>query len=350
MDTDRILRWAKALGLFALARALTRGRLRILCYHGIWIGPAPHYGDCLFISAEKFAQRMALLAAGGYRVLPLSQAVASLAAKSVGARDVVITIDDAWKGVAQHMLPVLEKHRFPATIYVPTSNVASGEPVLPVLVVYLVTEATRRGLHDKLTHLLPAASPDGELDLADRLEAWLLGLPGWPERLAVLRGVAGAVGLDVDALIASGAFSLMDPAALRWAFDSGVDMQLHTHNHTMHRMDPALVEQEIQLNRDALAAMLQADPARLQHLCYPSGEHDRAVFPVLRKCKVQTATSTEFGLAGGGDPLLALPRILDGELLSEIQFEARLSGFWSIAKGFSGAPARWLRRTGSTRR
>ena len=349
MDTDRILRWARSLGLFALSRALTRGRLRILCYHGIWIGPAPHYGDCLFISAEKFAQRMALLAGGGYRVLPLSQAVELLSAKRVGARDVVITIDDAWKGVVQHMLPVLEKHRFPATIYVPTGNVVSGEPVLPVLVVYLVAEAARRGLSDKLAHLLPASSPAGEIALADRLEAWLLGLPGWPERLAALRAVAGAIGLDVDALIASGAFSLMDPAALRRAFDSGVDMQLHTHNHTMHRMDSALVEQEIRLNRDALAAMLQADPARLQHLCYPSGEHDRAVFQVLRQCNVQTATSTEFGLAGTSDPMLALPRILDGELLSEIQFEARLSGFWSIAKGFSRVPTRWLRKTGSTR-
>jgi peptidoglycan/xylan/chitin deacetylase (PgdA/CDA1 family) len=340
MDTDRLLRWAKALGLFALARALTRGRLRILCYHGIWIGPAPHYGDCLFVSAEKFAQRMALLAAGGYRVLALSQAVELLAAKRVGARDVVITIDDAWKGVAQHMLPVLQKHRFPATIYVPTSNVASGEPVLPVLVVYLVTEAARRGLQDKLTHLLPAPSPAGEIDLADRLEAWLLGLTGWPERLAVLRGVAGAIGLDVDALIASGAFSLMDPAALRRAFEAGVDMQLHTHNHTMHRMDPARVEQEIQLNREALAAMLAADPARLQHLCYPSGEHDRGVFPVLHQCNVQTATTTEFGLARSGDHLLALPRILDGELLSEIQFEARLSGFWSLAKACGGLMGR----------
>ena len=85
----------------------------------------------------------------------------------------------------------------------------------------------------------------------------------------------------------------------------------------------------------AVADVLGAAPARLQHLCYPSGEHDRTVFPVLRGCKVRTATTTEFGLAGSGHDVLALPRILDGELLSEIQFEARLSGFWSVAKGFS---------------
>ncbi len=141
------------------------------------------------------------------------------------------------------------------------------------------------------------------------------------------------IGLDVDALIASGAFSLMDPTALQRASRSGIDVQLHTHNHTMHRMDPALVAQEIDLNRHALAQMLAVEPAAFRQLCYPSGEHDASVFGVLQRCNVQTATTTEFGLAGADDPLLALPRILDGELLSDIQFEARLSGFWSIARG-----------------
>jgi peptidoglycan/xylan/chitin deacetylase (PgdA/CDA1 family) len=331
-----MLRWARFLGLFALARALTRGRLRILCYHGIWIGPAPHYGDCLFMSASKFEQRMALLAAGGYRVLPLSRAVDLLAANRVGARDVVITIDDAWQGAAQHMLPVLQRHQFPATIYVPTGNVDSGEPVLPVLVVYLVTEAARRSLSDRLAGLLPEPSRAASPDLADRLEAWLLGMSGWSERLAALRGVATAIELDIDALLATGAFSLMDPAALRRAHQSGIDMQLHTHNHTMHDMQPARVEQEVELNRKVLATMLGTEPETLQQLCYPSGAFDPSVFPVLRQCKVQTATTTAFGLAGRGDPLLALPRILDGESLSDIQIEARLSGFWSLAKAVAG--------------
>jgi peptidoglycan/xylan/chitin deacetylase (PgdA/CDA1 family) len=340
MGTDRALFWAKRLGLFGLARWLTRGRLRILCYHGVWIGPAPHYGDCLFVSAGMFERRMAMLAEQGYRVLSLSQAVELLAARQVGMRDVVITIDDAWQGTERHMLPVLEKHRFPATLYVPTSNVVSGEPVLPVLVVYLVTEATRRGRHDKLAGLLPSLPAERELELADRLEAWLLGFPGWPERLAALRAVGQALGLDIDTLLASGAFSLMNPAALQRAAQSGVDVQLHTHHHTMHGMDAAGVRQEIELNRTTLATLLECDPASLRHLCYPSGEHDRSVFDVLRRCNVQTATTTEFGLAGSDDAQWALPRILDGELLSEIQLEARLSGFWSLAKGLRGLMSR----------
>lgn len=347
MDTDRALAWARRLGLFGLARLLTRGRLRILCYHGVWIGPAPHYGDCLFVSAGMFERRMAMLAERGYRVLSLSRAMELLAARQVGMRDVVITIDDAWQGTERHMLPVLEKHRFPATLYVPTSNVVSGEPVLPVLVVYLVTEATRRGLYDKLAALLPSLPAEREVELADRLESWLLGLPGWSERLAALRAVGQVLDLDIDTLLAWGAFSLMSPAALRRAAQSGIDVQLHTHHHTMHGMDAAGVEQEIELNRSTLATLLECEPASLQHLCYPSGEHDRSVFDVLRRCNVQTATTTEFGLAGSDDAQWALPRILDGELLSEIQLEARLSGFWSLAKGLRDLMGRRTTGAGS---
>jgi peptidoglycan/xylan/chitin deacetylase (PgdA/CDA1 family) len=333
MSRDAFLRLARGLGLFALSQWLTRGRLRILCYHGVWIGPAPHYGDRLFISAQAFERRMAMLAAGGYRVLPLEQAVALLGDRRIGTRDVVITIDDAWKGTDLHMLPVLLRHRFASTLYVPTNSVVSAQPVLPVLIGYLVSQAQAQGRQDRLAGLLPQASPQAAGDLADRMQAWLDALPAWAEQLAALRKVAQVIGVDVDALIASGAFSLMSPQALQRALSNGVDVQLHTHHHTMHEMHPARVRQEIESNRSALAAMLGSDPGSLCHFCYPSGEHDASVFAVLKDCGVHTATTTEYGLAGTGSQLLALPRILDGESMSMLEFEARLSGFWSIVRG-----------------
>ena len=59
-----VFRLAKALGLFALSRWLTRRGLRILCYHGIWLGEG-HYGNFLFMSPEVFAGRMAFLTPAG---------------------------------------------------------------------------------------------------------------------------------------------------------------------------------------------------------------------------------------------------------------------------------------------
>lgn len=123
-----LLRLARISGCFALTRILTRSRLKILCYHGIWIGPAPHYGDCLYMAAHTFTERMAWLEKKGYRVLTLDEGLRKCRDGRLGLRDVVITIDDAWYGTWLHMVPVLRRHAFPSTLYVPTLEVISQEP------------------------------------------------------------------------------------------------------------------------------------------------------------------------------------------------------------------------------
>src|SRR3546814_7760895 len=71
-----ILRVAKLTGLFALARLLTAGDLRILCYHGAALRDEHHFRPGLFMGKETFAARMALLARQGYPVIGLVIAVA----------------------------------------------------------------------------------------------------------------------------------------------------------------------------------------------------------------------------------------------------------------------------------
>src|SRR3546814_16687961 len=73
-----ILRVAKLTGLFALARLLTAGDLRILCYHGAALRDEHHFRPGLFMGKETFAARMALLARPGYPVIALAIAVAAL--------------------------------------------------------------------------------------------------------------------------------------------------------------------------------------------------------------------------------------------------------------------------------
>ena len=65
-------------------------------------------------------------------------------------------------------------------------------------------------------------------------------------------------------------------------------------------------------------------PAR--HFCYPSGRTDPAHLAALKKADVRSATTCEPRLATRTDPLLLLPRVLDSEDVSPIEFEAELSG------------------------
>lgn len=87
---------------------------------------------------------------------------------------------------------------------------------------------------------------------------------------------------------------------------------------------------EVSLNRARLAEILEAAPEAFRHFCYPSGEYHPRVFDALRAHGVVSATTTEFGINEPGVEPLALKRILDCQSFTDIEFEARLCGFWSI--------------------
>jgi len=326
-----VLKLARAFGLFAVSRWLTRDQLRILCYHGIWIGPQPHYGDCLFMDAETFAARMQHIKALGYRVIPLDEAMQRHTAGRSVARDIVITIDDAWLGTYSHMLPILDKQQFPATLYVTTYYTLAERPVLNVMLGYVVAHARKAIPWGEL--LTPAdceIPPQARLGrLIEKVEA----LPTLDARHAEVLRIADLLGVDPQALERSSAFMLMNAEQVRDAHQRGVDIQLHTHTHRMHGYEPPQVVGEIALNRAKLAAMLGAEPATLRHFCYPSGEYHPRVFDALRSNGVVSATTTEFGLNAPGTEPLAMKRILDCQSLSDIELEARLSGFWSVIVG-----------------
>lgn len=323
---------ARALGLFALCRWWTRDQLRILCYHGIWIGPAPHYGDRLFMSPGRFAARMALIDRLGYRVIGLDEAVQRHASGHSRARDLVITIDDAWLGTYQHMLPVLERHGFPSTLYVPTYYVEARRPVLNVMLGYLMS---RPGGDALLQQLVPR-----ELPPAQRLPHLVQAVDALPTLDARWREVQRIAALLPEALpleAVATAFRLMDPDQLRDAARRGVDVQLHTHTHRMHGQDPARVAAEIALNRERLSAILDFPIERFRHFCYPSGDHESKIFATMATAGVVSATTTEVGMNGVAANRFALRRILDGEYLDDLEFEAMLTGFWSaLSKVKSG--------------
>ena len=75
---DRLFAGAKSTGLFAATRFASRKSLRILCYHGLWTSPGAPFGECLFMSVDRFAERMRWLKASRYPVLDLDDAVTRL--------------------------------------------------------------------------------------------------------------------------------------------------------------------------------------------------------------------------------------------------------------------------------
>jgi peptidoglycan/xylan/chitin deacetylase (PgdA/CDA1 family) len=299
-----LLKLAAGAGLAAAARKATARHLRILCYHGLWVTPGPDFGDCTFISPAQFEARMTRLKRSGRPVLPLGEAVARLAAGTLPEAAVVITIDDGWVSTLTHMLPVLESLRLPATLYATTWYSGRDLPVVNLAVDYLVAASGRRGID-------PGAA-------AASIESLPTG-----RRLAALRAFGAAIGVD-ETWLELRQFHIMSPAELAEAARRGLDIQLHSHRHIDVGRRVASLSDEIEENRASLAC---AVPRRdLVHFCYPSGTFHPRAPALLAASGIASATLVTEGLNAPAAHPYALRRFLDGRRVSDVEFDAYLSG------------------------
>ncbi|MEJ7804781.1 MAG: hypothetical protein WKG03_02525, partial [Telluria sp.] len=80
--------------------------------------------------------------------------------------------------------------------------------------------------------------------------------------------------------------------------------------------------------------IVEAGLPRPTHYCYPSGNFDGAASDALSAMGVQTATTCLPGLITQANASEShyLPRFLDGESISMLEFEAELSGFSDIVR------------------
>jgi len=329
---------AKLTGMFRISRFLMRRRLIILGYHGFQYSDEGHFRPTMFMDRQRFAQRLDLIAHGKYPLLPLSEGVRRLKNGTLPANAVVITIDDGFYSTLDLAAPILHEHGFPATLYVTSYHVIKGTPVFILVIQYLFwkTECTRLEMTD-----LPWF-PGKAVDLSNHYEAeqamWQIIDYGMthcddPGRQEISAAVAAALDLDYRAICTSRRMSLLTPDELGQLDAFGIDVQLHTHRHTLPADDPEQARLELHDNRN----VLEKTPGRhLEHFCYPSGYWTPDLFPVLAEEGIVSATTCEAGMNSRATNPLALFRILDQDNLSNIEFEAELTGFCELLRIISG--------------
>ncbi len=314
-----MLRTVRALGGFALARRMTRSGVRILCYHGTWRAADGFAGDAMFMGQETFRRRLETIRRLGYPVVSLDDAVRALrGAGRVPAGSVAITIDDGWFGTYADMVPALRDHQMPATLYCDSAHMLTRQSVPHVMARWLRRVSGNRAMLPSAEQAFAAAT-NVSAPLTERLEA--------------LDRFTTEAGIDQMPYRSTRAFEYMLPEELHEAASLGLDVQLHTHNHTLGDLSPATVTNEVAANRQALGHMLPGTAAPLVHFCYPSGVCSREAGDALARAGVVSATTTQQGIAWPGMNPYLLPRLLDGEQVTEVEFEAELSGFADILRG-----------------
>lgn len=330
-----ILTVARRLGLFYLARALTARELRILCYHGCALRDESVFNPGLFQTAETFGRRMRFLSDRGYPVIPLERALRALDDGDLPPNATVITIDDGWFGTYKHQYPVLRDYAFPATLYVSSYYVERQTQVFNVALRYAIWKSgkSRIDLRALGSEIDGALGSVGEVD-GDRAYELINGyagsLKGAAVRQSLLREICGALAVDCGALEAARMFGFMTLGEAREMTDAGIDLQLHTHRHRFP-VDQSLeaARREIDCNRHSLASVARSS---LTHFCYPSGIYSERTKSHLQALGVASATTTDPGFNRSSTPRLELRRFLDSESVSELEFEAEMSGFFELIR------------------
>jgi peptidoglycan/xylan/chitin deacetylase (PgdA/CDA1 family) len=237
-------------------------------------------------------------------------------------------MDDGWEGVYYFALPIIKEFEIPVTLYVPTFYIEHPMPVFTVTLSYLFwrTKAHRVELPRGLgTFFLGFEAEQAEA------QAQELGVSlSAPNRLKFLREMAEALDVSFEEIEAQHLFRALDERQLRELADAGVDIQLHSHRHQWSIDDSrTIVESEITENRRFLEKVVSYP---LEHFCYPSGIYGSQQGGWLAALGVKSATTIESGLNYPDTPMFTLRRLVDGHPVSEIEFEAEMTGFMEIVR------------------
>jgi peptidoglycan/xylan/chitin deacetylase (PgdA/CDA1 family) len=192
------LRMVKRAAVAADAIRPPRRGVVILIYHRI----VPRSRIEMELPASVFGAQMEILAEEAW-VVPLDQALDHLERPDPPDRDpVVVTFDDGTADFLDEAVPILQRHRIPATLYLATNHVEQGRPfpytgtpiswsgVRDALSTGLVTVGSHTHTHALLDRL-PRARIEEELDRSMGLIQDRLGRN--PGHFAYPKGVLGGV-------------------------------------------------------------------------------------------------------------------------------------------------------------
>lgn len=345
-----VLRTSKWLGMFHLARRLTRNGLRILCYHGFELDDEAQFRPNLFISPRKFRERISTVQQHRFPVLSLDEALTRLGNGTLPPAATVITIDDGFYSVLAKAADMLREKRVPATVYVTTYYALKQRPIFRLAVQYLFW----RTRHRELAIRGRFWAEDRVVDLTNNDEStracWDIINFGETrgteeQRNDICRELAELLDVDYRRIEESRSLSLMTAAEIKQLSDLGFDIQLHTHRHRLSTSDKQAAQAEVVDNRMVLERIVGRS---LPHLCYPSGIWSREQWPWLEELGVRSATTCLPGLNYADTPALGLTRFLDSQNISSIEFEAELYGYLELMRTIRTRMTRWFHRQPST--
>jgi peptidoglycan/xylan/chitin deacetylase (PgdA/CDA1 family) len=279
----------------------SRARLTILIYHRV----LPDFdrfqtGD---VTAAEFDIQIRALA-DHFSPLPLTEAVERLAKGSLPARAACVTFDDGYADNAEVALPILRKHRVPATFFIATGYLNGGRMWNDTVIEAIHTLAAPS------LDLAPLGLPTIALNTfrakraaVDKLLPLLKYLPG-PEREAWANRLGDMAGLARQSNL------MMREEQVRELNDAGMEIGAHTVTHPiLMNTAPDAARREIAESGLRLAEIVR-QPIRA--FAYPNGKPGQDYGPehvrMVREAGYEAAVATGWGVATSQSDRYQLPR------------------------------------------
>ena len=329
----------KLIGLFHIARLLTRYELRILCYHGFVLEDENQFRESLFLSRENFEDRIRFIRDKKFPILHLEDALAHLRAGTLPSNAVAITIDDGFYSVFAVALDVLRKYHVPATMYLTSYYFLKGTPIFELVVAYMCWKSTKMnvdlsGLGVPEFDAAPACDFERHRRqvIGEKIVAYGNAALDEAGRVELSRRLAERLGVDYDRIADSRILSLVTAKELAAMQEAGIRIGLHSHRHRFPH-DHVQARAELEDNRAAVEPVIGK---KMVDFCYPDGDWSIVHWPILRANGVESATTCDSGLVSRDTAPFGLPRILDDRRVSKIEFEAELYGFSELIRRLRG--------------
>jgi peptidoglycan/xylan/chitin deacetylase (PgdA/CDA1 family) len=277
-----------------------RARLAILTYHRVLARPDPLLDE---VDREAFERQVEFLTSE-FNVVPLGKALAALDRGTLPARAVSITFDDGYANNEEVALPILVRHRIPATFFIATGFL-DGTAMFNDDVIEIVRSA-RAGPHDLSGIGLPSCDLTDFASRRRAIEPLLAVLKYKPiaERSGLVDRLAQATGGTRSRNL------MMTPSQVRRLHEAGMEIGGHTVNHPiLSRLEEADARREMLGGKRALEEITGAP---VQLFAYPNGRPGDDYGPrevrLAAECGFTAAVSTRDGVASRRDDRFQLPR------------------------------------------
>lgn len=334
-----ILLVAKYTGLFHLAKSHYRNRIRILCYHGFSLRDEEKFVPGLFIRPDIFELRMKYLKDNGYNIISLDEAYEATQSNNIDDNSVVITIDDGFYSTYAAGLPILKKYNFPSTLYLASFYFNKPFPIFTLTLNYIfwrnkkhVIDFSDLGIDELAQFTSVNAGSNKFAEAQEIVKSVGRSYESEEERFKLLNNLGAALDQDFNDIAESRILTMLNEAELKQCIEADMDIEIHTHGHNFPT-DLEKARYEITRNRELIDPLL---PRPMSHFCYPGGEWSKLHWPVLDEQNIKTSTTCENGLITPDTPVHAWSRYLDSARISQLEYEAELSGFNEVLRSLRG--------------